>query len=222
MNRRQAIFALGTALLAAPLPSFAQAQRKVWRIGTLMYGRNMVGTRALVAFRAGLRDLGYVEGRNLEIIERWSDTNYEESDRLAVELVALKPDLILAGSAAIFSAVRARATMPVVFGFSGDPVVGKLVASLAHPGGNLTGMTFLSLELVGKRMELLKEMLPNLKRVAAIANPQHPGKQAELRLVTSSGCRWTSSLGFSRLRWRGGSIWLSRCSSPVYRCCPLF
>jgi putative ABC transport system substrate-binding protein len=94
----------------------------------------------------------------------------------------LKPQIIVTqGGPATYPVVRAGATMPVVFGFSGDPVEGKLADSFARPGRNLTGVTFLSLELVGKRMELLKEIMPGLKRVAIIANPQHAGEQGELR-----------------------------------------
>lgn len=166
-------------LLAAAGPNVAQ-QPRVFHIGWLAYGRSMVGSRALEAFRAGLRDLGYAEGRNLSLIERWSDANTEESDRLAVDLVQSKPDLIVTTSAAVFSVVRAGARMPVVFGFSGDPVAAKLVDSYARPGRNLTGMSFLSLELTGKRIELIREVVPRLKRVAIIANPQHPGQKAEL------------------------------------------
>jgi putative ABC transport system substrate-binding protein len=199
ITRRELLMATGASTLAKPFVCLAQ-QRKVWRIGSLTYGRSMVGSRAMDAFRAGLRDLGYVDGRNLEIIERSSDANNEESDRLGAELVRLNPDLIMTTAAAVFSVLRAGATMPIVFGFSGDPVVGKLVDSLAHPGRNLTGMSFLSLELVGKRMELVREMLPTLQHVAVIANPQHPGRQAELAVAQSAAKKLGIAIDYFELR----------------------
>jgi putative ABC transport system substrate-binding protein len=96
--------------------------------------------------------------------------------------------------------VRAGARMPVVFGFSGDPVVGKLVDSFAHPGRNLTGMSFLSLELAGKRMELIKEVMPGLKRVAVIANPQHPGQNAELATAQDAAKKLEIRIDYFELR----------------------
>jgi ABC-type uncharacterized transport system substrate-binding protein len=199
ISRRSLLITGAAAMFAVAARALAQ-QPKVFRIGWLAYGRAMVGSRALEAFRAGLRDMGYAEGRNLSVMERWSDANNEESDRLAVELVQASPDLIVTTSAAVFSVVRAGARMPVVFGFSGDPVVGKLVDSFAHPGRNLTGMSFLSLELAGKRMELIKEVMPGLKRVAIIANPQHPGKQAELAAAQDAAKTLGVTIDYFELR----------------------
>jgi putative ABC transport system substrate-binding protein len=135
------------------------------------------------AFRLGMRELGYEQGRNLIIEGRWGEgATPERLDQLALELVALKPQVIVAqGGPATFPVRRTGTRIPVVMAYSGDPVEAKLAASYAHPGGNFTGMTFLSLELAGKRMELLKEVLPALKRVAILANPEHPGEQGELR-----------------------------------------
>lgn len=197
-HRRLIIAAAGALLSLAPRIQAQQA--KTYRIGWLAHGRTMVGSRALDAFRSGLRDLGYVDGRNLNIIERWSDASMEDSDRLAVELVQLEPDLLVTTSAAILSAVKAGARMPVVFAFSGDPVVANLVESLAKPGRNLTGMSFLSLELAGKRMELLKEVLPGLKRVAVFANPQHPGKNAEFATAQDAARKLGYSIDYFELR----------------------
>ena len=134
------------------------------------------------AFRAGLRELGYVEGRNLVIEARFAEDAPERLGSLALELIQSKPQIIVAqGGPATHPLQRAGATMPVVFGYSGDPVEGKVVASYARPGGNFTGVSMLSLELVGKRMGLLKEALPALKQVAIIARPEHPGEQGELQ-----------------------------------------
>jgi len=113
---------------------------------------------------------------------RWGEGSSERVDQLAVELVQLKLQVIVTqGGPATHPVIRAGATMPVVFGYSGDPVEGRVVEGFARPGRNFTGVSFLSLELVGKRMELLKEALPGLKRVAIIARPEHPGEQGELR-----------------------------------------
>jgi len=163
-----------------PLRALAQPA-KVLRVGWLS---NDAPTNSpfLEAFRNGMRDLGYVEGSNLVIEAKFGEGNSDRLDPLAVELVQWKPHIIVTqGGPATYPVIRAGATMPIVFGFSGDPIAGKLVKTLAHPGGNMTGMTFLSHELVGKRMELLKEVMPSLKRASVLARPQHAGEQAELR-----------------------------------------
>ncbi len=179
-NRRKLVIALGVGALL-PRWAAAQVQGKVFRIGWLS---NDIPANSpfFDAFRGGMRDLGYVEGRNLVIEARWGEGSASRLDQLALELVQLKPEIIVTqGGPATHPVVRAGATMPVVFGYSGDPVEGKLVNSYARPGGNFTGVSFLSLELVGKRMELLKEAMPGLKRVAIVARPEHPGEQGELR-----------------------------------------
>ena len=199
-NRRKLVIALGVGALTAPFASIAQPQGKVWRIGWIAYGRSMGGSFGLDAFRAGLRDLGYVDGRNVSFVERWSDVNPAQATQLASELVGSKPDLIVTVAAVVFSIVRAGASMPIVFAFSGDPVVGKLVDSFAHPGRNLTGLSFLSLDLVGKRMELIKEALPAMKRVAIIANPQHPGQEAELAASQDAAKKLGLALEYLQVR----------------------
>jgi len=178
-TRRKLIFALSAGAL---LPRWAAAQQtRVLRIGWLSNDR-AANSPFFDAFRGGMRDLGYVEGRNLVIEARWGEGSSERLDQLAVELVQLKPQIIVTqGGPATHPVIHAGATMPVVFGYSGDPVEAKVVDSLARPGRNFTGMSFLSLELVGKRMELLNEALPGLKRVAIVARPEHPGEQGELR-----------------------------------------
>jgi len=177
--RRKFIFSLFTGAL---LPRWAAAQQdRVLRIGWLS-NAVAVNSPFLDAFRGGMRDLGYVEGRNLIIDARWGAGSLERTEQLAVQLVTSKPDItVTAGGPAIHTLIRAGATMPVVFGDSGDPVEGKVVDSLARPGRNFTGITFLSFDLVGKRIEMLKEVIPGLKRIAVLANPQHPGEQGELR-----------------------------------------
>jgi putative ABC transport system substrate-binding protein len=173
------MFALSAGALLSPWAVAQQA--RMLRIGWLS---NAAATSSpfLEAFRGGMRDLGYVEGRNLIIDARSGEGSSERTDQVAVELVKTNPDvMVTAGGPATFPVVRAGATMPVVFGFSGDPVEAGLVSSLSRPGRNFTGVTFLSFDLAGKRLELLKEVIPKLKQVAILANPQHAGEQSELR-----------------------------------------
>ena len=179
-TRRKLIFVLSAGAL---LPPWAAAQpTKVLRIGWISNDRGSSSAPMFTAFRDGLRDLGYVEGRNLILDARWGEGSDERLEQLAIELVKSKPDVIVTqGGPATHPVIRAGATMPVVFGYSGDPVEAAVVSSLARPGRNFTGMTFLSFDLVGKRLELLKEVMPGLKRIAILANPQHPGEQGELR-----------------------------------------
>ena len=179
-TRRKLILALSAGAL---LPRWAAAQQaRVLRIGWISNDRGSGNPPMFAAFREGLRDLGYVEGRNLVIDARWGQGSSERLEQLAVELVRSKPDVIVTqGGPATHPVIRAGATMPVVFGYSGDPVEAGVVASLGRPGRNFTGTTFLSFDLVGKRLELLKEVMPGLKRIAILANPQHPGEQGELR-----------------------------------------
>ena len=178
--RRKLIFILSAGALL-PHWTAAQQQVKIFRIGWLS-GDRAANSPFFDAFRGGMRDLGYIEGRNLVIEARFAEGSAERLDQLAVELVRLNPQIIVTqGGPSTHPVMRAGASMPVVFGYSGDPVEGRVVNSYAHPGGNFTGVSFLSLELVGKRMELLKEALPALKRVAIIARPEHPGEQGELR-----------------------------------------
>lgn len=178
IRRRQLLVVLGASTLGAPLRAVAQSTAS--RVGWLSLDR-AAGSPFFDPFRAGLRDLGWDEGRDLVIDARWADGSSERADSIAAELVKSKPHVIVTQGGAIHPVRRAGPTMPVVFGFSGDPVEAGLVASLARPGRNLTGVTFLSLELVGKRVELLKDVMPKLSRVSILASPEHPGQQAELR-----------------------------------------
>jgi len=178
-DRRTFIGTLAGALLTAPLAAEAQQAGKVARIGYLVTGSlESPEMRArLDAFRQGLRERGYVEGQNILIEYRFADGKIERLPSLATELARLKVDLIGAGATpAARAAQQATTTIPVVAVAMGDPVRDGLVASLARPGGNITGSTFLGPELVPKRLELLKEALPKVSRVAAL---WHPGAFGE-------------------------------------------
>jgi putative tryptophan/tyrosine transport system substrate-binding protein len=171
----------GLLLLPLSLPSAAKAQPA----GTLhlaWFSASATGptSPSLEALRAGLRELGYVEGRNLVIDTWWGQGARELTKPMVRDLVAAKPAVIVAqGGASLTPLLEAGVKLPIVYGISADPVLMKVATSYARPGGNATGMSYLALEPLGKRMELLKEVVPGLKRVAVIANPQHPGEQRE-------------------------------------------
>ena len=178
-TRRVFLGTLAGGLLAAPLTVEAQQPGKLPRIGYLVTGSlDSPETRVTHdAFRQGLRDHGYMEGQNILIEYRAADGKIERFQDLATELVRLKVDLIVAATTvAARAAQQATTTIPIVVPIMGDPVGDGLVASLARPGGNITGLTFLGPELVPKRLELLKEALPKVSRVAGL---WHPGAFSE-------------------------------------------
>ena len=178
MDRRDTILAL-LALGAAPLAAEAQQAAKVARIGYL--SPNLAASPYLRdAFLQGLRDLGYVEGRNVVIEYRDAEGKLERLPALAAELVALKVDVILAegGTLGPRVAQQATRTIPIVFA-AGDPVGSGLVTSLARPGGNVTGLSAFAPELVGKRLELLKQAVPGVSRVAVLWQPGAFGERTE-------------------------------------------
>jgi ABC-type uncharacterized transport system substrate-binding protein len=171
MERRGFILAMAGGLLAAPFAAEGQQAGKVYRIGMLETRSTILNAANIDAFRKGMRELGYKEGQNFEIVYRTSDGRDERFPDLASELVHLKVDLILTrGTPAALAAKRATQTIPVVMAASGDPVGTGLVASLGRPGGNVTGLSLFNVEIYAKRVELLRELLPRLARVAAIFN----------------------------------------------------
>jgi putative ABC transport system substrate-binding protein len=147
-----------------------------------------------------MRDLGYVEGQNLEIGARWADGGLDRVADLTADLVRLKADVIVTQGPVVSLVKRAAGTIPIVFGFSGDPVEAGVVTSLSRPGGNLTGMTFLSIELAGKRLELLKEIAPGISRVAVLANPQHPGERREWQASQAAAHKLGVKLQYFQVR----------------------
>jgi putative ABC transport system substrate-binding protein len=181
MNRRAFLAGTGAVLLAAPLAAEAQQTGNVWRIG-LLGSSSPEASRIWEGFFQGLRELGYVEGQNFLIEGRFYGERTERLPALAAELVRLNVDVIVTqGPPAPEAAQRATSTIPIVMAVHQDPVGSGLVASLARPGRNVTGLSFLSPELVGKRLQLLKEAVPGLSRVAVLSNPAHPTVALELR-----------------------------------------
>jgi len=188
MDRRTFLAGMGAMLLAAPLAAQAQ-QGKVARIGFLSpaspsdAGGNPSDLAVLFeAFREGLRELGYVEGQNLKIESRWAEGHYDRLPGLVADLVRLKVDVIVTyGTPAAQAAKRATGTIPIVMALIIDPVASGLVTSLARPGGNLTGQSMMSPDLVGKQFEILKELVPKVSRVAVLHNPANPGNAPQVQ-----------------------------------------
>jgi putative tryptophan/tyrosine transport system substrate-binding protein len=169
----RAFIAVTVALLAAAPGAEAQQARKLARVGILLFSTPQ-GDANLAALRQGLDELGYVEGKNLTTLYRYAEGKPERLAALAAELVAAKPDVIFAmgGDVAPF-ARTATNSIPIVIAVSNDPVQAGLVASLARPGGNVTGVTFLSSDLAAKRLQILTEAAPGISRVAVLWNPDH-------------------------------------------------
>ena len=176
MKRRKLLIALGASALAAPLASFAQQQpAKIFRIRFLGVVSASSYASRVEALRAGLRELGYMEGKNIVIEYRWAEGKYERLPDLAAELVRLKVDVIVThATLGTLAAKRATTTIPIVIASTGDAVAAGHVTSLARPGGNITGSTFFSPELAAKRLELFKEAFPRTKRVAVLTHPDNP------------------------------------------------
>src|SRR5688500_17800227 len=174
MNRRDTVLAL-LALSAAPLAAEAQQAAKVPRIGFLGNSTAALEANLVGPFREGLRDLGYEEGRNIVIEYRWAEAKYERLPALIDELIALKVDVIVAaGTPAALAVKKATTSVPLVMVAVGDPVGTGVVASLARPGGNITGLTSIAADLEGKRLELLRQVIPALSHVAVLWNPASP------------------------------------------------
>jgi len=178
MNRRAFLVSSAVSAITAGLGR-AYAAAKVVRIGWLTAQRAASLTPFLEAFRGGLAELGYRENDNLEIDYRYGDDNLLRVAPLAAELVRKPVDLLVVQGAAVPLVYELKLSMPAVYVFSGDPVIAGFADSLAHPRGNMTGLTFMAAELNAKRLEILRDTIPGLQRVAIIANPEHPGSQIE-------------------------------------------
>jgi putative ABC transport system substrate-binding protein len=168
-------------LFAVAVIAEAQQPKKIPRIGFLgALSPSSISAR-IEAFRQGLRELGYVEGKNLVIEYRWAEGKFDRVPALAAELVQLKEVIVTAGPTDTRAAKQATVTIPIVMGFDNDPVGSGFVASLAQPGGNITGLSTLSPEISGKRLELLKEIVPQLSRVAVLGTSSEPGYAQAVR-----------------------------------------
>jgi len=177
--KRRRFFALVGGASAWASVARAQQTEKIGRIGWLTAQQAASLTPYVDAFRSGLAELGLIEGRNLVIVFRYGNDAIDQVPRLAAELAQIPVDLIVAQGAAVPVISTLGLSIPVVYVFSGDPVSAGLATSLAEPKGNMTGLSFMAPDLNGKRLELLREIIPELRRVAVIANPEHPGEHLE-------------------------------------------
>ena len=172
------------SLTLAPLAAEAQSAGRVYRIGILETRSTAMNAANLDAFRQGLRELGYVEGQNFVIEYRSADGRPERFPGLATELVRLKVDLIVTrGTPAVLAAKNATGSIPIVMATSADPTGFAIVSSLARPGGNVTGLSTIAVELAGKRLELLKEAIPRIARIAQLANMSSPVSVSQWRQI---------------------------------------
>lgn len=201
ITRRKFIVSFGVGALATSLASLAQQQSKVWRIGFLGTASASGYVREMDAIRAALRDLGYMEGRNIVIEYRWAESNPERLRKMAAELVALKVDVIITHSiSGTRTAGEATKSIPIVIADSADPVAAGLVASHARPGGNITGSTSFQTEIHAKRLELLKQAVPRLKRVAVLFNALTPPIAVFFREMEAAARRMNLELHEHKVR----------------------
>jgi putative tryptophan/tyrosine transport system substrate-binding protein len=173
MRRREFLTLLTGAAVGWPVAAQGQSIRKVWRLGWLFEGVPTL-TRPPAAFFAALQDLGYTEGQNLTVEYRFANLRFERLPELATELVGLKVDVIVSpNTQALLALQQATSTIPIVMMFPGDPVGTGLVKSLAHPGANITGTSLMMPDIGGKRLELLKEIVPTMERVVIFGNSKN-------------------------------------------------
>jgi len=184
MDRRAFILATTGGLLAAPIAAGAQQVGRVYRIVYLGNSSPTLEADLVDAFRQGLRNLNYVEGQNVVIEYRWAEGRNDLFPALVAEAVRLKADvLVTSGTPATLAAKEATRTTPIVIAAMGDPISAGVVASLARPGGNITGLASMSPEIDGKRLELLTDLLKGVSRIAVLWNPTNPGNAARLRNI---------------------------------------
>ncbi len=183
ITRRAFIGTLGGGLLGAPLAAQAQQKGKVWRIGLLDYGApDPTRVAWWKVFRERLRELGYVEGQSVVFEPRWGNGDVGRLQSLAAELINARVDIIVtAGSETALAAKRATSSIPIVTATGADPVELGLVAGLARPGGNVTGLTSIQSELAAKRLELLKQLIPRASRVAMLSDPNNHASALSVR-----------------------------------------
>ena len=182
MNGKILVYLLTTLLLTTAAPAQAQPTTKIFRLGYLAGSSLTVNAARIEAFLQGLRELGYLQGKNIVLEYRAAEGNSKRYPALASELVSLKVDVIVtAGAASTRAAREATSTIPIVMVQDSDPVGSGFVASLARPGGNITGLSTLAPEISGKRLELLKEIVPTLSRIATLGTSNYPGNAQSLK-----------------------------------------
>jgi putative ABC transport system substrate-binding protein len=187
IKRREFITLLGGAAVAWPLAARAQQPGKLPIIGFLGQSTRSAASEWVAAFVQRLRELGWIEGRTVAIEYRWAEGRAERYAEIAAELVRLKVDVIVtSGTPAVMASKEATSIIPIVFATAGDPVANNLVTSLARPGGNVTGLATLTADLAGKRIELLREVVPGLRRLAIMGNVGNPFTVLEIGEVQAA------------------------------------
>jgi putative tryptophan/tyrosine transport system substrate-binding protein len=187
LKRREFITLLGGAAAAWPLAARAQQATKLPTIGLLGAGTRSGWSDWVAAFVQRLRELGWIEGRTVAMEVRWAEGRPERYTEIAAEFVRLKVDVIVTVGSAVVAVKQATSVIPVVFAAAVDPLGTGLVASLARPGGNVTGLSMQSADFAGKRLELLREVLPGLRRLAVIGNANYPAAVLEIGEVQAAG-----------------------------------
>jgi putative ABC transport system substrate-binding protein len=183
MQRRAFITLLGTAIAGWPLAARAQQPARLPTIGFLGPSTAVAWERLLAAFERRLQELGWIDGRTVAIERRWAEAQNSRYTEIAAEFVRLKVDVIVTSGSATPQAKQATSTIPIVFAVAADPLGAGLVASLARPGGNVTGLSLQSNDLAAKRLEILRDIIPNLRRLAVIGNPGYAASALEMRDV---------------------------------------
>jgi len=187
MNRRSFMTVAGASVVSVLLAGKAQAAAKIPRVGFLITGSASAYKGTIEALEGGLRELGYVEGRNVAFEYRYAEGKYDRLPELSADLIRLNVDVIVThGAPGALAAKRATTTVPIVVAVVGDAVAAGVVPSLARPGGNITGSSFFYPELTAKRLELLKEILPGVTRVAVLVQPDNPGTRSALETMEST------------------------------------
>jgi len=185
-RRRKLVIALGAGALAMPFGPFAQQPGKLWRIDFLLEAEQSYYVSLIDAFKVGMRELGYAEGRDYVIEQRSAESEFARLPALAAELLALKADVIVSsGTPSAVAARNATREIPILIAIVGDPVGSGLAASLRRPGGNVTGLTNLSTELYTKRLDLLRQISPGMRRVGYLYNPDNANDALGLRQFES-------------------------------------
>jgi putative ABC transport system substrate-binding protein len=198
-NRRKLLVALGVSVVATPLSSFAQQQGKIWRVGFLWEGEQSDYVQYIDAVNAGMRELGYVEGKDYAIEHRSAQNDLARLPALAAELIALKVNVIVpAGTSSAVAASKATREIPILIAIIGDPIGSGLADTLRRPGANVTGLTNLASELFTKRLDLLRQILPDMRRVGFLYNPDNAANVLGLKQF-ELGC---TKLGFQSIRAR--------------------
>jgi putative ABC transport system substrate-binding protein len=187
MRKKITVLALSAILFALCPPAQAQQPKRIPQIGYLSYGSAEIDKSLLAALQQGLQELGYLEGRNIVIEQRYAAGRSEKFSELLAELIRLKPDvLVAAGDPAAHAAKKATSVIPIVMVTSPDPVGTGLIASLAHPGGNVTGLSDFHGGVITKRLEVLKEVAPLMSRVAVLLNPANRSNPLQLKDIQAA------------------------------------